>query len=73
MEKRRGKRNIYFEPKKKRELGKGIIERVMIENFPQVITDINLFFQIKLKPGINTSLWNSKDKRIPKAEKRDRS
>ena len=46
MEKRRGKRNIYFEPKKKRELGKGIIERVMIENFPQVITDINLFFQV---------------------------
>ena len=47
MEKGRGKRNIYFESKKKRELGKGIIEGVMIENFPQVITDINLFFQVK--------------------------
>lgn len=45
-EKKRKKKH-YFEPEKKRELGKGIIEGVMIENFPQVITDINLFFQVK--------------------------
>lgn len=47
----------------------------MTENFPEVIIDINLCFQVEEKKPryryIIVELWNSKDKKIPKVEKKN--
>lgn len=49
----------------------------MTENFPEVIIDINLCFQVEEKKPryryIIVELWNSKDKKIPTVEKKNRS
>ena len=49
----------------------------MTENFPEVIIDINLFFQVEEKKPryryIIVAQWNSKDKKIPKVENKNRS